>query len=129
MSDSASQLHHLSTVPWNIPGSGNFQLPLSLFPALPPSQNQSSRKGHPKFPFPFNIHDRSKYIEKLIKNKFQSDFDIIKEKKLKNNKIIGYDLIIKKNESNIDYEDLIKILKKHNYEYKIENDIMKIIIS
>ena len=59
-------------------------------------------------PFPFNIHDRSKYIEKLIKNKFQSDFDIIKEKKLNNNKIIGYDLIIKKNESNVDYEDLIK---------------------
>lgn len=85
--------------------------------------------NHPKFPFPFNIHDRSKHIEKLIKNKFQSDFDIIKEKKLNNNKIIGYDLIIKKNESNIDYEDLIKILKKHNYEYKIENDIMKIIIS
>ena len=85
--------------------------------------------NHPKFPFPFNIHDRSKYIEKLIKNKFQSDFDIIKEKKLNNNKIIGYDLIIKKNETNIDYENLIKILKKHNYEYKIENDIMKIIIS
>ena len=84
--------------------------------------------NHPNYPFPFNIHDRSKYIEKLIKNKFQSDYDIIKDKKLNNNKIIGYDLIIKKNDPNLDYDDLIKLLDKNNCKYENEKDLLKILI-
>lgn len=84
--------------------------------------------NHPQFPFPLNIHDRVKYIEKQIKNKFQSDYDLIREKKTKEGTINGYNIIVKKNEKNLDFNDLKKLLDKGFHKYEEEKDILKIII-
>lgn len=74
--------------------------------------------NHPDYPFPYNIHDRVKYIKKRLQHKFIDDLTIIiNQKNIKNNIPKAYEMIVKINKG-VNVEIIKKYLKKKNYKFE-----------
>ncbi len=82
-------------------------------------------KNHKEYPFPYNIHDRVKYIQDNLKKEIKTDFEIKVTKIYDKSKISSYVISITNNDKNL--KEYINILKK--YGFALKKNIWSLIIS